>query len=373
MMKNFYPLPIHLYLLKARANPDRYFSFRGFNPKSVRSVFDLPPYLVMGWLESDSFQLTNGSWSATWRGRHGGSWLKMEYDKYRAEYVVSQSWHGVDGGVATYRHHVPLATVISQALNYSFPKSWDLRAKEEFEGRYALEYFPRQSQAPDFFGLPGGFFSTIAVPVHVNQITRFVEDLSNLFGIDKFIAPVSVEMHRVRQVVNYIEGKAAVDKLGVTNLFIPSYFETGLLPDTQPVYEEAANDSAAWTLRRNVYVVCIEVSFALLDLVLEELQKHTELLTALHSSAAAAKDFAMRPFVMQAGVDAVGGQISFWDRDKTTRVLWDFKECSHGLRDIAGYAHPLTSVERDGAISVIVAQSNVQGEMIKSAMERATQ
>ena len=51
-------------LVGVTGNGRREFSFKEFNPKEIHRAQDLPPYLVMGVLDENSFKQSGGNWSA---------------------------------------------------------------------------------------------------------------------------------------------------------------------------------------------------------------------------------------------------------------------------------------------------------------------
>jgi hypothetical protein len=358
-------------LISVTGNGRREFSFKEFNPKAVQCAQDLPPYLVMGSLDECSFIQTNGNWSARWQGTDPDSYLTMEYVLERSQYTIAQYWHGINGGISMYRDHVPLPVILGQALNHEFPQEWDKRAGQELTEKYAMTYLPRMKSVPSFFGIPDGFFVTIAIPVHVSALREAIFAVSSLCKSSDFTSPMYVQAHRTFQAINYIEGKAPESTTDPINLFIPNFIETGLLPLEMPVREVAPNGSAAWTVRRFTYVVCIHIPFAVLDFCLSWLSENSKLIQSKGQLSVDGQGFSMQPFVMPAGVDALGGEVSYTDAGHTTRLVWNFNEVKFNSDSSNRMARPFDVLLRERSLQAIEAASKAQEHIIKNALASA--
>lgn len=344
------------------------FSFQDFNPKAVNNARDLPPYLVMGSLDEGSFNLSQGNWSARWQGTDPGTYLTIEYELARTQYTITQFWHGIDGGTSRYRDHIPLPVIVGQALNFEFPNAWDTLAGAYFPEKYSLTYLPRMKSVPGIFGIPDGFFVTIAIPVHVSELDRAVVTVSSLCRDREFTSPMYAQAHRTFQAINYIEGKAPASKADPVNLFIPNFFETGLLPLAMPVREVAPDGSAAWTVRRHTYVVCIHIPFAVLDFCLRWLNANSNLIQRSDQVSSSTSVFSMQPFVMPAGIDALGGEVSYSDSDLTTRLVWNFKDVKFNSDTPNKLARPFDIALRGRSLRAVEAASKEQHRIIELAI-----
>jgi hypothetical protein len=270
-----------------------------------------------------------------------------------------------------YRDHVPLPVIVGQALNREFPREWDKRAGIDFPEKYALTYLPRMKSVPSFFGIPDGFFVTIAIPVHVSALREAIVAVSSLCKDRDFTSPMYVQAHRTFQAINYIEGKAPAATSDPVNLFIPNFIETGLLPLTMPVREVAPDGSAALTVRRFTYVVCIHIPFSVLDFCLSWLSDNSKLVQRNGLASEDGPGFSMQPFVMPAGVDALGGEVSFTDSDHTTRLVWNFKDAKFNAGGSNAMARPVDVQLRERSVQAVEAASKDQERIIESALANA--
>lgn len=352
-------------LVSVTGNGRREFSFKEFNPKSVHWAQDLPPYLVMGSMDERSFIHEDGNWSARWQGTDPESYLTIEYELARSQYTITQCWHGIAGGISMYRDHIPLPAIVGQALNHEFPSEWDKRAGIDFPEKYALIYLPRMKSVPSFFGIPDGFFVTIAIPVHVSALREAIVAVSSLCKDRDFTSPMYVQAHRTLQEINCIEGKADAATSSPTNLFITNFNETGLLPLAMPVREVAPDGSAVLTVRRFTYVVCIHIPFSVLDFCLSWLSDNSLLVRRNGQASGDGPGFSMQPFIMPAGVDALGGEVSFTDSDHTTRLVWSFKDAKFHADAQNTMARPFDILLRERSLQVVESASKEQERIIE--------
>ena len=358
-------------LVSVTGNGRREFSFKDFSPKEVRRAQDLPPYLVMGRLDEKSFSQADGNWFARWQGTNPDTCLTVEYQLARSEYTITQYWHGINGGMSMYRDHIPLPVIVGQALNYEFPSEWDKRAAVEFSERYILTYIPRMKSMPSFFGIPDGFFTTIAIPVHIAALRKAIVAVSALCKDKDFTSPMYAQVHRTFQAINHIEGKASSSTVDGANLFIPNFVETGLLPLAMPVREVAADGSAAVTVRRFTYVVCINIPFSVLDFCLAWLGKNSNLIQHRDQLAADSSSFSMQPFVMPAGIDALGGEVAYMDKEHTTRTVWNFKDVKFSSDNPNKMDRPMDFLLRERSLQAVEAASKEQERIIESVLANA--
>lgn len=71
------------------------FDWKRFRPESVGAVTDLPPYLVLGRVDTASFMHNHDVWQATRRVPEGGDgWLRVELKAITGRYRLEQSWNG---------------------------------------------------------------------------------------------------------------------------------------------------------------------------------------------------------------------------------------------------------------------------------------
>ena len=139
-------------------------------------------------------------------------------------------------------------------------------AKQILEKEFQITYFEQPSEALNFIGMPDGPFRAVAFPISVQSLRRVRQWLQALIEERPFAYPISVKAQLVHQSINFVEGKAPAWTTNQGQVFFCSLDDTGLSPNGFPVREVAQDGSAAWTLRRQTYVIFIDLPFAgLLD------------------------------------------------------------------------------------------------------------
>ncbi len=312
-----------------RHNPARpAFAFDKFDPHRVRTAADLPPYLLLGPLDAASFAATPDGWSASYRGSEPDTHLQLSLSLRRDPgfWRLQQSWCGVDGGLSQAVARLPLGRVVSQFLYGRFPSGWDRAAKERFERDYQLHYVPQSDNLVSFCGVPDGAFRTIAFPVAVDRLRHVKAWLEGLVADAQFTYPLGAEARLVFQAVNYREGKAPEWTRAAPVAFEQSIRDTGTVPFGLPVRETAPDGSAAWTLRRCLYVVLLTVPFGGLRAVLDKLAGPSG---PVRSSTDEALPAELVPLVFPLGFEAQAKEINVWDPARTTRTCWQFAD-PHG-------------------------------------------
>lgn len=364
-------LPPSITLARFAAKGRRDFSLKDFDPKVVRSVKDLPPYLLMGDLDEATFQWSQGNWSARWQGVEANTFLAIDYDLTRAHYVIEQRWQGIHGGTSNYSDRVPLTVILGQALNCEFPQKWDQKALADSQLRYKLTFLPHTNDVPSLLGLPDGFFTTIAIPIHVSQLRTAMHSINELCRDGALTTPLYAQAHRVIQAINYVEGKDSAESTDPDNLFVPNFLDTGLLPLAMPLREVASDGSSAWTIRRHIYVICIHVPFSVLGLALDWLAENSELIQKNREGEESEnKPFGMRPFVMPAGLDALGVEVKYWDKRRTTRLVWNFSDVKVDASTPNKLARELEPQMQERSILAVENFSTKQGEEIHAAIQK---
>ena len=147
-------------------------SWDTFSPSAVRSAKDLPPYLILGELDHESFTVTSDGWSATWQGTEEETQFKLKYSRAESRYDIHQTWDGINGGFSICPEKIGLKKFILQALYFQFPNQWDSQAKKRLEAKYQITYCEQPENLASFCGMPDGAFRTIAFPVGVRNIGK---------------------------------------------------------------------------------------------------------------------------------------------------------------------------------------------------------
>ena len=305
-----------------RYTPQRgHFSWREWNPALVRSASDLPQYLILGNLDSSTFRRSTSGWSARWQGTEVDTHFDVEYKPGESQWMVRQTWCGLDGGFSVYSTRIPLDKVVGQALNMVFPRNWDRAAKERFEAKYQVTVIEQPENAYGFFGIPDGALHTIVFPVAARNLRPVRQQLQEIIEASPLTYPISAEAKLVFQAVNYVEGKAPDWTTQEAVAFNQSVLETGLAPHGFPAREVANDGAAAWTLRREVYFLFIGVPFAGLTDFMNRIVSENG---PLRAAADPELRFELRPVVMPAAIEMLADSVALWDRARTTRSFLQF-------------------------------------------------
>ncbi len=303
------------------------FDWKQFNPNAVLMASDLPPYLIMGWLDESSFERTPAGWQATWCAPEpGDTWLRIQFDAATKHYTLQQSWNGVDGGCSQcWAEKCALESAIGQWLYMRFPSAWDTAATARLESQYQLGYVPQPAKARAFVGIPDGAFRTIAFISQARNLRPIRQWLRQVVHTANPAYPVAAEARLLMQVVNYVEGKAPSWTTDAPRCFHQSLLDTGLAPVAMPVREQAADGSAAWTVRRPAYAVFINVPFTGLEQFLAAIQASNG---PVRSSAAKPLRPEFRPVIFPLGLETHTAALSTWNPERTTRCTLTFPQLS---------------------------------------------
>ena len=300
-----------------RYAPERsHHSWKVWGPELVLSISDLPQYLVLGGIDFSQFQLSSDGWFARWQGNEDDTYFDVTYKAKEKRWEVQQTWCGIDGGLSRYPANIPLDKLIAQALYMQFPSSWDRSAKTRLEKDYQLTLIEQHQNGYNLFGLPDGAFRTIVFPISVRNLRRVREWIQSIITDSPLTYPISVEAKLFHQVINYLERKAPewTSQTGVA--FLNSLEETGLAPHDFPVREVAKDGSAAWTLRRDVYFICIGLPFAgLVDFLSRMSSENGPVCTTYDPSFR----FELYPIIIPAGFEIQTESLAVWDKARTTR------------------------------------------------------
>lgn len=289
----------------------------------MKVAADLPPYLILGDMDPTSFKKSAQGWSARWQGSESDTHFDVEFQAAEHEYRLRQTWRGLDGGYSMCPARMPLDRLIYQMLYLEFPSSWDHAAKQLLEERFQVTVVEQPEDADSFCGMPDGAFRTIAFPVAIKNL-RVVRDwLGQAAAESRLPYPVSAEAKLIFQAINYVEGKAPDWTATEILLFNNSLAQTGLAPMGFPVKETADDGEAAWTLRREVYIVFIGLPFAGLTDFLERLATKTGLIRLRSGTSLRIE---MQPLVMPCALELMTTSMAFWDKERTTRCFWQFAE-----------------------------------------------
>ena len=308
-------LPRHVPLYRYR--PQRAaFHWRGWDPATVRNVSDLPPYLILGNLDHCSFELSSDGWSARWQGTEHNTHLDVAYKAREQRWEVRQTWCGLDGGFSVYSSRIGLDRVIGEALYMKFPALWDKQAKAQIEAAYQLTFICEPEGVLTFFGIPDGAFRTIIFPIaarNLRIIRQWVKDIAEGTPLSY---PVSIEVKRIFQEINYVEGKAPDWTTRRDVLFRHSLQESGLAPLCLPDREVADDGSAAWTLRRDIYFAFVTLPFAGLT---DFLQRLASDYGPIRPVADPQVRFTFQPVVIPGLVETLVEGVALWNPQQSTR------------------------------------------------------
>lgn len=303
-----------------RYNPRRKpFEWSQWNPKGVGRATDLPPYLIMGSLLGDSFQSSPKGWSARWQGLEKDTYFDVAYLAHEGRYELRQNWCGHLGLLSTGLSSIPFDKQVLQASTAA--QSWESSAKQVLEENFPLIYVEATAEMPVAAYLPDGMFKTIAIPTSVQNLRMTRKWLDSVITENDVPYPISGKAELFFQAVNYVEGKAPSWTSAEVEVFRQSVAATGLAPHGLPVREVAGSGSAAWTLRRNIYVLLLDLPFAGLSHFLKHMFAPRGLLPQQDNSEPRVE---MQPIIMPSLAPTVLKTISYWDKGHTTRCLLQF-------------------------------------------------
>ena len=305
-----------------RYTPDRLgFSWSGWDPSLVQSALDLPPYLILGDLDSSTFEQSTSGWSARWQGTEIDTHFEVAYKNQTGRWEIRQTWCGLDGGFGSFPARMPLDKAIAQTLYLQFPSNWGRDAKSQLEAAYQVTVVDQPEDAYTYCGIPDGAFRTIVFPIDVRNLRPFRQWMEHLVEETPLSYPVSIEAKLVFQALNYLEGKAPTWTAQDGVAFNQSVIETGLAPQGFPVRETASDGSVAWTLRREVYFLFINLPFAGLTDFLDRMATANG---PIRTASGQDLRFELRPIVLPASFEFQTENVAFWDKKRSTRSFLQF-------------------------------------------------
>ena len=345
-------------------------SWKDWSPELVRSASDLPQYLVLGSIDPSIFHLSPEGWFARWQGTEDDTHFDVTYKASEKRWEVQQTWRGIDGGLSRYPAKIPLDKLIAQTLYMQFPSLWDRAAKSRLEKDYQLTLIEQPENGYNLFGLPDGAFRTIFFPVSVRNLRPVQEWIRSIINESPLTYPISIEAKLIFQVINYLEGKAPEWTSQEGTVFLNSIEETGLAPQAFPVREVAKDGSAAWTLRRDIYFLCISLPFAGLTDFLSRMSSENG---PVRTTSDPIFRFELCPVIIPAGFEIHAESLALWDRDRTTRSFLQFTRPGEekSVRTVEDV------VETEKATDELLAKvEEISGDIVKSVsqvFEKVTQ
>jgi hypothetical protein len=308
-------LPRHI-PLGMSAPERRSFSQQHFSPATVYTTSDLPPYLILGELDPDSFNLDDSGWRARWRGSEDNTYLDVAFKAAVSRYEIGQSWLGISGSISFVPANVPLADAILRTLYVEFPEAWDTHARKYLETSYQLSYAGNKRGMYTASYFPDGAFRVIAIPVATRELRTFYGWLRELPACHRLPFPVSAHARLLSQTVKHMEREDPDWTFDPVEVFNRSFHDTGLFPLGMPFRQVDASGSAAWLLQRQLYVVYLSVPFAGL----------ASLLSLLHKDYGAIRlrddldlGFDLQPVIFPQEYIAQVESIAFWDKSGTVK------------------------------------------------------
>ena len=122
----------------------------------------------------------------------------------------------------------------------------------------------------------------------------------------------------ISQSINYVEGKAPEWTRDEGQVFYSSLNDSGFPPNGLPVREVAQNGSAAWTLRRSIYAVLVDLPFAGLA---DFLTRAASAKGPIRRLSDEELGIGMTPIVIPATFEYQVSDLHVWDRQETTRFV----------------------------------------------------
>lgn len=300
----------------------RPFDLRRFDPASVRTTTDLPPYLVLGPLDESSFAIGAEGWSAVYRGSEDGTQLRLAYRLPHGLYSLHQTWQGIDGGVAGADGRLSLDRVVGQFLYLQFPTAWEQAASAALSAAYHVHCVATPANVPSLCGFPDGALRTVAFPVAVGALRSVWSRLADL-AAQQPDYPVVAEARLVGQVLHFDERMTPAWRTAATSLLERSTAETGIAPLGPLECALAPNGLATRALRRAVYLVCVTVPFAgLADLLVRLAGPNGPICRAADPAPADE----LRPMILPPGLVQSGGTIDVWLPRQPSGCSWRFAD-----------------------------------------------
>jgi len=300
----------------------RAFDLRSFDPASVRTTADLPPYLVLGPLEESSFMIGAEGWSAVYRGVEDGTQLQLAYRLPHGLYSLHQTWHGIEGGMAGGEGRLSLDRVVAQFLYRQFPAAWEKAASATLNAAHHVHCVAPPAHLPSFCGFPDGALRTVAFPVAVSALRSVRSRLADLAALMPDY-PLAAEARLVTQVLHFDERMTAAWRTVAKSMLERSTAQTGIAPLGPLECAMAPNGLATRALRRGVYLVCVTVPFAGLADLLAKLSGPN---SPIRGAADPVPADELRPLVLPAGLVQLGGTIDVWLPRQPSGCRWLFAD-----------------------------------------------
>ena len=117
--------------------------------------------------------------------------------------------------------------------------------------------------------------------------------------------------------MNYIEGRCDDVRINPADTFVRAWEQTGLAPDSAPLWERPANRPAALTVRRRHYSLVVQCAFRDIERVVEHLHAHRLIDDASWAESAVLENHAViLPLALRDG-----RELRFFDAGMTRRVV----------------------------------------------------
>ncbi|MFN3566410.1 MAG: hypothetical protein ACK4V1_10570 [Burkholderiaceae bacterium] len=296
-------------------------SLRQVVAAAVTAPAQLPPYLMLGRRDDASFRADADGWSIAWRGMEPKTAFEWRYERATDTNRLSQTWCGLDGGIAVYTAHTPIERAIG-TLYQPFPQNWDAAAQSLHSSHFWLAYMPEPGNARSFVGFPDGAFKTIVVPLCADRVERFAGDWIRRVWTANLPVPVSTHLMRIRCDAAYVHGCHGIGADDAAMPLARCERQTGRRPDVAPAHVRVLDGRPAWEIERHLPCAVITVPFAGLTAALLMLDD-VGVLTGSREPFALRDDRpdGAAPLVLPAAVGN-GLQITLWPRDRSMRVRW---------------------------------------------------
>lgn len=167
----------------------------------------------------------------------------LNWNSKTHKYTASQVWDGEEGSATQQDDTTPLIQVFAMLYEDGFPKNWDAKAKEQFEGKYYLTWLEGNERLPTYFAAPDGVFRVISFPVMIKNLRHartILEHISAETPNYGFFATATL----MQQDVYYKLGTAPDWTRDIAMCMTQSIGETGLIPQDIPRTEEI--EGAQW-------------------------------------------------------------------------------------------------------------------------------
>ncbi|GAB4481460.1 MAG: hypothetical protein OHK0044_29970 [Burkholderiaceae bacterium] len=290
-------------------------------PAAVTRPEQLPPYLMLGVRDDESFRADADGWSIQWRGMEPQTALAWRYQRSTDTNTFSQRWRGIDGGMAMYPARVPWQRVLG-SLYCPFPQDWDAAAHSLHTSNFWLVYVGEPQAARSIVGVPDGPLRSIVVPLCADRIERFAQQWAQRVSRANPPFPLSTHLARVRCDAAYVHGYHGIRSDDASGAAARCQRQTGRRSDVPPERVRVLGDLPAWQVERHLPCAVVTVPFTGLTpalLMLDDVGVMTS----------AREPFALRddrpdgaaPLVLPTALGS-GVQLTTWPRDHSMRVRW---------------------------------------------------